>query len=252
MLNDSAIRYLHHLCTFLPDRRAGKRGPKPIPKELVIQEYFKLVRFGPGWRQIQYATSVRRYIMECQRRGLFKKYLLHLVQDEVRYRQKVAIVDACDLEGWRVSRETTYSYKNHDTTTKLSLEITPNYIPIFFTFTGGKHHDIPEWKKIIEKQAKLPYQVYLDKGYASYKLRRALRKKNCQVKIKPKDFKQNRKRGPHFQWSEEDAKMRPRIESVFAWIQSFKKVHFRYERSDMLFHAFVITSLSYYALRRKI
>lgn len=251
MIDDTAKLFIKHLCAFLPERRRGKRGPKPIPKKKLIQEYFKLVKYGLGWRQIKYASTVHAYIKECQRRGYFKKYLEDIISEELQYRQQVAIVDACDLEGWDVSRQTSYSYKNHDTATKLTLEITPNYIPIFFTFSGGKHHDISEWKKIIHKQDKLPYKVYLDKGYESYKLRKTLRKINCQIKIQPKDFTHNHKKGPHFQWSEEDAKLRPRVESLFAWIQSFKKVHFRYERSDMLFHAFVITSLAYYTLMRK-
>lgn len=182
---------------------------------------------------------------------LGKKYLEHIVQEELKYRSKEAIVDACEFESWDVSKEVAYSGKQKMITDKFSLEITPDYIPIFFRFAHGYHHDIEEWKQMILKQAKLPYKVYLDKGYESYKLRRDLRKHNTQVKIEPKDFTTNHKRGPHFQWSEEDHNKRCMIERFFAWMQSFHKVKWRMERIDSMFHAFVITSLAYYALKRK-
>jgi len=171
--------------------------------------------------------------------------------DELQYRQKEAIVDACEFDSWDVSKEVAWSGKQKGFTDKLTLEITPNYIPIFFRFAHGCPHDISEWKEVIKEQHKLPYKVYLDKGYESYELRRDLRKKNCQVKIKPKNFKHNHKLGPHFQWSEKDHCTRCMIERFFSWMQSFWKVRIRRERLDALFHAFTITSIAYYARKRK-
>lgn len=251
MNNTTTKGFISHLCSFLPDRREGKRGTKPIPKKKLIKEYMRLIKQGLQWRDIKHSTTVRRYITECQRRGLFKKYLENIVADELAYRAKEAIVDACEFDSWDVSKEVAWSGKQKGFTDKVTLEITPEYIPIFFRFAHGCPHDISEWKKIIKEQEKLPYKVYLDKGYESYELRRDLRKENCQVKIEPKNFKTNHKRGPQFQWSEEDHNKRCMIERFFAWMQSFKKVHERKERTDALFHAFTITSIAYYALKRK-
>ena len=247
MLNDTQRAYIKQLCHFLPDRKQSSTGRKPIKKEVLVREYFKLVKNGLGWREIRHASTVRSYIEECQRRGLFKKFLEHIVQDELAYRQKITIIDACDLLSWNVSKETGYSSKNCFVATKLSLEVTENFIPIDFRFDNGKHHDKYAWNKWQETKDTYPYKLYMDKGYEDYAQRKKLRKINCQVKIEPKKFKHSKKRGPYFQWSKEDGDMRRRIESVFSWIQSFQKVRLRKERKDSIYHAFVITSLSYYA-----
>jgi hypothetical protein len=52
MQNDIADDFICHLCSKLPNRKAGKRGTKPIPKELLIKEVFHLFKTNCGWRNI--------------------------------------------------------------------------------------------------------------------------------------------------------------------------------------------------------
>ena len=170
MINDRQRDYIKQLCLFLPTRMSGKRGTKSIKKEVLIREYFKLLKYGLGWRQIKHAATVRAYIFECQRRGLFKKYLEQIVAKELRFRPKEAIVDGSGLESRAVSKETAYSGKNHDVCTKLLLEVTPDYLPLYFQFGRGNEHDIEEWKRYVKRGGKLPYKVWQDKGYESGKL----------------------------------------------------------------------------------
>ena len=127
---------------------------------------------------------------------------------ELRFRPKEAIVDGSGLESRAVSKETAYSGKNHDVCTKLLLEVTPDYLPLHFQFGRGNEHDIEEWKRYVKRGGKLPYKVWQEKGYESGKLRKELRKLNCQVKIEPKKYTKSHKRGPAYKWTKEDGNMR--------------------------------------------
>ena len=74
MNNATTKGFISHLCSFLPDRREGKRGTKPIAKKKLVKEYMRLVKQGLQWRDIKHPTTVRRYITECQRRGVLMNY----------------------------------------------------------------------------------------------------------------------------------------------------------------------------------
>jgi len=72
------------------------------------------------------------------------------------------------------------------------------------------------------REKKLPYQIYLNKGYERYKRRRIFKKQNCNLKIEIKKRDENRKRGPRFKLTHEDRKQRGEIEKFIAWIKSFQ------------------------------
>lgn len=127
MLNKTQKSFIKQLCKDLPTRVSGKRGTKSIPKERLIKEYFKLVKYGYGWRQIRFASTVRSYIAECQCRGLLKKNMFTMGGENLQKRNKVSITNACELLRWNVSKETVYSGKQHAVKTKISLELTDEY-----------------------------------------------------------------------------------------------------------------------------
>ena len=63
------------------------------------------------------------------------------------------------------------------------------------------------------KETRLPYELFLDKGYKNYMLRRILKLHNCQVRMEMKKGK-NRKRGPRFKFTKEHKRIRSVIEKV--------------------------------------
>jgi hypothetical protein len=251
MLNNTQKRFISQLCKDLPTRSAGKRGTKPIKKERLIKEYFKLVKYGLGWRQIRFASTVRSYVAECQRRGLLKKMMFEMSGENLQKRNKASITDACELLSWRVSKEVAYSGKQHAVTAKISLELTDEYKIRDIRFAYGYHHDKYEWERMLEHKHSLPYSWYMDKGYDDIKMRIWYRKLNCQIRTPPKKYKHRHVREARQQWGTKENRIRIRIEQFFSWIQSFRKVRERRERHDALFHANVYLAITYYLYFRK-
>lgn len=252
MKNRTLKSYTKQLSLLLPSRHKAKTGRPPLPKELLVKEYMRMIKYGLGWRDIRHPSSVRRYISECQRRGCFKKVMQDMSGERLDRRNKVSITDACELQSWHVSKETPYSGKQKGYAAKITLELTDDYKIRDIRFAKSYHHDIWEWEKMLETKHLLPYVWYLDKGYFSLTIRKNLRKLNCQVKTPPKEYKHRHAKGKKIQWGEKENKIRTRIERFFAWMQSFRKVRERRERQDALFHAHVYVAMTYYLYRRRV
>ena len=242
MLNDKEISYINLLSEFLPDRHGGSRGPKPISKYVLITELFKLCRCGLNWRRIEHSTTVRRYMEECQRRGLYKKFFKNLNSNFKKYRPKRSIVDSTEVESFNFRKGVSYSGKSHKYAAKITVEINDEYIPLSVQFAKGSSSESKEFDRLLSKQDKLPYEMTLDMGYEKYARRRDLKKRGCQVHMEQKIKKDSRKRGPQFSYTDEDKRERSKIERFFSWIQSFWRVRFRREMKEGLFSCFSIHS----------
>jgi hypothetical protein len=252
MLKDTHFEFINQLGSFLPDRKAGKRGTKPISKFILLQEVFKMIKDGLDWRDIKHSSTCRSYIKECQRRGEFKNFFQFLTEEFTKFKNKKSIIDSSELESYNYANEVSYSGKSHNHSTKLTLEINDNYIPLYFSFGKGTSPDSLELDKWLLEKEKLPYELYLDMGYERYTRRREFKERGCQVRMEQKIKENSRKRGPRFIYTDEHKKERSKIERFFAWLQSFKRIKYRRERKKSLFHAFVIIILCYLGWRRKL
>lgn len=252
LLNNTHIEFIHQISKLFPERRSGKRGPKPISKNIILTELFKLIKHGLGWRNISHSTVCRNYLLEVQRRGKIKNIFQFLTKEFTKYRPKKTIIDTAELESYDFILQVSYSGKSHNYSTKLLLEITDNYIPIGFVFQKGSYSDSKLLDNYLLNKEKLPYNLFLDMGFEKYERRRQLKQKGCQVYMEQKIKENSRKRGPRFTFTDEHRKERSKVERFFAWIQSFKKVRFRQEKSSALFHAFVTISLMFYLWLRKL
>jgi ssDNA-specific exonuclease RecJ len=103
MQNNTRDDFICHLCSFLPDRKAGKRGTKPIPKELLVRELYKLFRTNCGWRNIKYSSTCRNYLKEVQRRGKFKNFFTFLTEEQKKFRVKKNITDSSDIVSYQTN-----------------------------------------------------------------------------------------------------------------------------------------------------
>jgi hypothetical protein len=248
--NEESI--INQLITYFPSRRRGKRGPKPISKDLLLIEIFKLLKYGIPWRNIKHPTVCRNYLKECQRRGLIKKMFHKLTFAVNKNRVKRSIVDTTLIESRNHLREVSYSGKSRKYGTRLTVEITPEYIPRHFVFLKGSRNDKVGIDKLFKEQVKLPYEVLLDNGYEGYKRRRELKCRGCQVRMDWRHKGNNRKRGSHFTFTSEHRRERYKVERYFSWLKSFARIKFRKEKLVSIFHAFVTITMCYYIIKRKL
>jgi hypothetical protein len=250
-MQDNIINeFISHVCTLIPDRKSGKRGTKPIPKELLIRGYWTLIRTNCGWRNIKHSSTCRSYIKELQRRGEFKKLFNLLTEDTTKFRVKKSIVDSSDIVSYKTNNLVKYSGKYHNYCVKFTIVVDENLIPIEGRLDKGADSDINIYKKLLSSRDKLPYTEYLDKGYESYDIRRNLKNEGCQIKMEMKNYKTNRKRGPKFSFSLEDKLIRSSIEKVMSWIKGFMSLRLNRFRKKSLISGMFYFALSYVAFMR--
>lgn len=242
--------FLNHLCTFLPNRIPGKRGTKPISKYVLATELFKLFRTNCGWRNIKHSSTCRNYLNEMQRRGNFKKYFNSLVSGYTKYRLKKSIVDSSDIVSYNTNGLVRYSGKYHNYVIKFTLEVSSECVPVYARIDKGSESDSLILDKLLEDKAKLPYELFVDKGYEKYERRRQLKKRNCQIRMEMKNSVKNRKRGARFTFTHEHKKLRGTIEKVNAWIKAFNIITLSKIRIKSILSATFIFCLSYVTFNR--
>jgi hypothetical protein len=248
-MNDTEIAFINHLSDFLPDRKKSKTGPHPIDKNILTTELFKLFKTNCGWRNIKHPSTCRNYLKELQRRGEFKNFFNLLTHEYKKFRQKKTIVDSSDIESYKTNNLVKYSGKYHNYCLKMTVEFTPNYVPIDFRLDKGTESDSHILDKMLDNKEKLPYELLMDMGYERYSRRRYLKRLNCQVRIEMKKSAKNRKRGRRYWFSDKLKKERGGIEKVFAWLKSFMMLRLNRLRIKSLIQAMLIFCLSFIAFR---
>ena len=76
-------RFIEGISSFLPTRRPGKRGPKPVDKTTIVRQLFIKFKYNIGWRRLEHATVCYNYFTQMQKRGMWKKFL-NLITKELK------------------------------------------------------------------------------------------------------------------------------------------------------------------------
>lgn len=241
--------FINELESFLPSRKKSNRGRPPVPVRSILYELFKLVKTNCGWRNIKHKTVCYNYYKEIQRRGLLQKFLNVQTIPLKKIRQPETIIDSSDVPSFKVKPEVKYSGKYHNNCYKMTVEVTIDLVPMWWSIDKGTASDSKILDKRLRTVKKLPYELYLDKGYERYERRRDLQQKNCQVRMEMKKGK-NRKKGKRFQFTEEQKQKRYSIEKIFGWLKSFMVLRLnRMRRKANLVAAFLL-ALNYYTYCR--
>lgn len=116
-----------------------------------------------------------------------------------------------------------------------------NGIPLAFTLSAGNVHDsrkaLPTMDRIHVGAKRRPKGVAADKGYDSRALRQGLTARGIRASIPERQFTHRRKLGrPPLQDPELNG-LRWVVERTHAWMDSFKKLARRYERTISSFAA---------------
>ena len=249
MLNDIEKSFINHLCIHLPNRKGGRRGPNPIPKKVLIKQLFILFKTNCGWRSIKHSSTCRNYLEELQKRSKFKNFFNFVIQEYKKFRPPKTTVDSTDLPSFKTLSSIKYSGKYHNYCLKLTVEFTPEYVPLDFRVDSGTEPDSYILDKMLLGKQQLPYELHMDKGYEKYERRRELKEQGCQVRMEMKKCDKSRKRGPRFKFTDEHKRLRSDIEKCFAWVKSFKGLKLNTFRKFALIMAKVIICLSFLAFR---
>ncbi len=223
-MNPAPSNLAQKLRDTLPERQNKKAGRNKIPTEILIEGILMRICFGMQWRYIPHHQTVRRYCEELYRRGTLFQLLNEVTPIEKR--PQTSIIDATNINCWNANSLAQYSGKYHNYCVKLTVSVDENGKLQDFSIDPGAKHDSKILDDMLSESEYLPYDMYLDKGYESYERRRWLQSRNCQVHMEQKNYSKNRKRGPHFQFTDADRSIRSRVERFFSIFKQFNFFRF--------------------------
>jgi hypothetical protein len=154
------------------------------------------------------------------------------------------------MESHKTNGWVAYSGKYNNYCIKMSVEMTSDYVPVGWHMGLDTKPDSQVLDEMLTKKHKLPYELYLDKGYGRYDRRRELKQQNCQVRMEMKKYAKSRKRGPRFKFTDQQKRQRVEVEKIFSWLESFAAVRYNRLKLKSLISATFIICLSYIAFRQ--
>jgi len=147
-----------------------------------------------------------------------------------------------------------YDSQHHRYGTNISLLTERNGLPLTnMTFKGNRNDIVvaePTMQKLRVGAKRRVLELNADKGYDSQAFRRHLRKRGTGTNIPERKAKHRRKRGPKPHMNKAHFKFRAFVERTNAWLKSYRKLRYRYERKRGMFQAVVDFCCLLICLRR--
>lgn len=163
-------------------------------------------------------------------------------------------LDGTLVSSYRFKSCTGYSGRHNRAGVKVSAAVDANGLPLAVKLAPGNVADIDLAKDTINRirigKRTRPGQVLADKGYDSAKFRRDLRKRGIKANIPERRYNHRRKIGRPPKYDPTLGKSRYSVERTNAWMKSFRRVHFRYDRTVPMFKAFVQLACIVICVRR--
>jgi transposase len=234
------------LLEILPTPKQKKTGRKRVDKSALLNGILQVLVNGVSWHKIAECgcsyVSCWRYFKELQRRGDLKLIYQQLAKEETDITECSSDTDT--IRSFRFKRGVGWDGKHKVNGTKISLIGDKEGFPADIEINSAKIHDKDYLYKHLENVAGRRKRILnLDLIYTSAELRQEMRKKGTYVNMKMKKGDYIRKRGPKFRFKEEKYKVRFKIERTFGWLESFKRLLVRVDRSLSSFRGFVYLAL---------
>jgi len=165
-------------------------------------------------------------------------------------------LDGSLVPSYRFKQGVGYSGKHKQNGIKLSAAVGEEGLPLSVQLASGNVHDLPLALPTLEAikigKRTRPGIILADKGYDSQLLRRLLRLRGIRTNIPERHYQKRRKRGRPPKYDPELGKTRFTVERTNGWLKSFKRIHFRFDRTLMMFEAWVLLACVVICLRRLI
>lgn len=249
------------LADHLPEPPPSRTKPVTPNNELLNGVLFVL-KTGCRWQDIPMSVCVHGY-SSCWRRFNFwrRRGALKLVWQHILIlldRQGKVDLSLGHLDGSLVQspkfQGTGYSGKHHRTGTNISLLTEKNGLPLVALTAKGNRHDVVSAEATLRKlrvgAKRRIAELNADKGYDSAALRRNLRKRGIKTNIPERVHRHRRKYGRKPNYDQAKARFRSFVERTNAWLKSFRKLRYRWERKQCMFQAVVDLACLLICLRR--
>jgi transposase len=216
-----------------------------IPNGELLSGILFVVRTGCRWQDIPTSICAHDY-SSCWRRFNFwrKRGALKLVWQHIL----VLLVQSPQYQG------VGYDSQHHRYGTNISLLTERNGLPLTnMTFKGNRNDIVaaePTMRKLRVGAKRRVLELNADKGYDSKAFRQHLRKRGTGTNIPERRFKHLKKRGRKPHMDKVQFKFRAFVERTNAWLKSYRKLRYRYERKRGMFQGVVDFCCLLICLRR--
>lgn len=249
------------LSNHLPEPSGGAGRP-PLPNNQLLNGILFVLKTGCRWQDIPSSVCEHGY-SSCWRRFNFwrKRGSLRVV-----WQQVLLLLDGegeldlrlGNLDGSLVQSPqyagVGYDSQHHRYGTNISLLTEKNGLPLTNMTFKGNRNDITcaaaTMKKLRVGAKRRVKELNADKGYDSKAFRKHMAKRGTKTNIPERKFKHRRKRGRKPHMDKEQFKFRAFVERTNAWLKSFRKLRYRYERKRGMFQAVVDLACLLICLRR--
>jgi transposase len=233
-----------------------------IPNSGLLGGILFVLRTGCRWQDIptsicahDYSSCWRRFNF-WRKRGALKtvwQHILVLLDHEGQIDLTLGNLDGSLVQAPRYAG-VGYDSQHHRYGTNISLLTEKNGLPLCNMTTKGNRNDIvsaePTMRKLRVGAKRRVLELNADKGYDSQAFRRSLRKRGTGTNIPERKAKHRRKRGRKPHMDKAQFKFRAFVERTNAWLKSYRKLRYRYERKRGMFQAVVDFCCLLICLRR--
>lgn len=256
-----SLKQLEFLARSLPQPQAYTGRPAYSNLEL-LPGILKVLRSGCRWRDLDFpglpagVTHWRRLRFWQEKASLWPAWrlLLSLLVKTKQTDLRVVKLDGCLVPSFQFASGVGYSGKHKRNGVKVSAAVDKEGLPLSIQLASGNVHDLPLALPTLETirvgRKTRPDLVLADKGYDSCSFRKALRQKGIKANIPERQYRKRRKRGRPPKYDPELGKTRFTVERTNGWLKSFRRIHFRFDRSLLMFEAWVLLACLVICLRR--
>jgi transposase len=242
-----------------PPHRPGRPAK---PNDELLNGILFILKTGCRWQDIPASVCSHHY-SSCWRRLRFWQKHRHLKKS---WQQILLLLDhegqidlsLGNLDGTLVQAPqyagVGYDSQHHRYGTNISLLTEKNGLPLTNMTFKGNRNDIVCAEATMHKlrvgAKRRVAELNADKGYDSKAFREHMAKRGTKTNIPERKFKHRRKRGRKPRMDKSQFKFRAFVERTNAWLKSYRKLRYRYERKRGMFQAMVDLACLCICLRR--
>lgn len=233
-----------------------------IPNNELLNGVLFVLKTGCRWQDIPTSVCSHDYSSCWRRLNFWRKHgYLKLVWQHVLVlldREGQIDLSLGNLDGTLVQAPkysgVGYDSQHHRYGTNISLLTERNGLPLTSMTFKGNRNDITAAEATMNKlrvgAKRRVSELNADKGYDSKAFRRHLRARGIGTNIPERKFKHRKKRGRKPHMDKVQFTFRAFVERTNAWLKSYRKLRYRYERKRGMFQAVVDFCCLLICLRR--